>query len=116
MAEQSSHIEAYPQLSGLVLRGDLNALHRELIEEAAHSLGNTARRLEASLELLGRLAAELGRVGQDGDGRAELVARFNAQRDEVLLRLHYLRIQREALGLFRHEELDRHYPVPAKMR
>ena len=78
-------------------------------------MGNSARRLEASLEVLTGLNEELGRLGEaDEWRRAELVARFNSQREELLLRLHYLRIQREALGLLRHDELDRHYPVPPK--
>jgi hypothetical protein len=32
----------------------------------------------------------------------------------VLLRLHYVRIQREALGFSRHDELDAHYSVPSR--
>jgi len=44
---------AYPSVSGLAaLRGDFAALQRELVEEAAHSMGSAARRLEASLAVL----------------------------------------------------------------
>src|SRR5262245_25339843 len=99
VAERPSHISAYPRLAGLaVLRGDLDAGQAELVEEAAYSMGSSARRLEASLEELARLAAALDRLGEaDEPRRPELVTRFNAQRDQALQRLHYLRIQREAL-------------------
>jgi hypothetical protein len=109
---------AYPELSGLAaLRGDFASLQRELVEEAAHSMGSSARRLEAGLSLLGRLEEELEKVDAgDHVRKRELVQRFNAQRDEVLLRLHYVQIQREALGFTRHDELERHYPVPPKKR
>jgi len=118
VAGRPSLTEEYPQLSGLTaLRGDFAALQAELVEEAAHSMGNSARRLESSLEALSRLEEELSCVGEaEGARRAELAQRFNAQRDEVLLRLHYLRIQREALGFLRHDELERHYPVPPPIR
>jgi hypothetical protein len=118
VARDSLDTAAYPELSGLaVLRGDFAALQRELVEEAAHSMGNSARRLEAGLAALQRLDEEFGRVDpRDHARQRELVQRFNAQRDEVLLRLHYVQIQREALGFTRHDELDTHYPVPPKKR
>ena len=98
LAEGSCRASTCPELSALAaLRGDLAALHAELVEECAFSMGNSARRLEASLEVLTGLNEELGRLGEaDEWRRAELVARFNSQREELLLRLHYLRIQRVA--------------------
>ena len=116
VARDSRDTAAYPELSGLpALRGDFAALQRELVEEAAHSMGNSARRLEASLAALQRLDEELERLdGAELEQRRELVRRFNAAREEVLLRLHYVQIQREALGFTRHTELDEHYPVPAR--
>jgi hypothetical protein len=116
IARDSRDTSAYPELSGLAaLRGDFAALQRELVEEAAHSMGNSARRLEASLAALERLDEEIAQL-DDGalERRRELVRRFNAQREEVLLRLHYVQIQREALGFTRHTELDEHYPVPPR--
>lgn len=109
---------AYPSVSGLAaLCGDFAALQRELVEEAAHSMGSAARRLEASLAVLERLDEELERLAEDETARrSELVQRFNAERERALLRLHYLRIQREALGFTRHDELEAHYPVPPKKR
>jgi hypothetical protein len=115
-APESFDASGYSELAGLAaLRGDLAALHREIVEEAAHSMGSSARRLAASLEALERLDEELAHVDPaDEARRRELVARFNAQREDALLRLHYVQIQREALGFTRHDELERHYPVPPK--
>lgn len=114
VASDSRDTSAYPEFAGLsALRGDFAALQRELVEEAAHSMASSARRLETSLLALRRLDQELDRlVEADLEHRRELVQRFNAAREQVLLRLHYVRIQREALGFSRHTELDEHYPVP----
>ena len=50
VASDSRDTSAYPEFSGLAAqRGDLAALQRELVEEAACSLGGSTRRLEASL-------------------------------------------------------------------
>jgi len=116
VASEARDTSDYPAFSGIAaLRGDFAALHRELVEEAAHSLGSSARRLEAGLAALELLDEELGRLeASDGAGRQDLVQRFNTQREDVLLRLHYVRIQREALGFTRHTELEQHYPVPPK--
>jgi hypothetical protein len=115
VAKDSYDMSEYPQMSGLAaFRGDFRALQRELVEEAAYSMGSSARRLEASLEALSCLDVELSKLGPNAEGRGELVKRFNEQREDALLRLHYVRIQREALGFVRHEELEEHYRVPPK--
>jgi len=116
VASESRDTSDYPELAGLAAqRGDFAALQRELVEEAAHSMGNSARRLEASLAALQRLGEELDCLeGGELEQRRELVQRFNAAREEVLVRLHYVQIQREALGFTRHTELDAHYPVPSR--
>jgi hypothetical protein len=118
VARDSRDTSAYPELSGLsALRGDFAALQRELVEEAAHSMGSSARRLEAALSELARLDEELEKLDtRDHVRKLELVQRFNAQREEVLLRLNYVQIQREALGFTRHDELERLYPIPPRKR
>ena len=82
------------ELSALAaLRGDFAALKRELVEEAARSMGSSARRLEASLATLARLEKEIERLGPgDAARRSELVERFNAQREDAR------RIIRDAVG------------------
>ncbi|HET7545116.1 MAG TPA: hypothetical protein VFK05_34865 [Polyangiaceae bacterium] len=116
VASDARDTSAYPEFSGLAaLRGDFAALQRELVQEAAHSMGSSTRRLEASFATLQRLDEALDRLdSQQLEQRRELVQRFNAARDEVLLRLHYIEIQREALGFTRHGELHEHYPVPPR--
>ena len=131
-ARESSHLTSHPKLSALhALRGDLSALEREILEETASALGSSARRLEASLAALAKLDRELNEqearaseaqasnaqgAASHEEARRALVERFNAQREHAMLRLHYVCIQREALGFFHHEELDRYYPVPPKRK
>jgi hypothetical protein len=116
VARESRDTSAYPEIAGLAARrGDFAALQRELVEEAAHSMGSSARRLEASLAALQRWGEELDCLnGGELERRRELVQRCNAAREEALLRLHYVQIQREALGFTRHAELYAHYPVPSR--
>src|SRR3954466_11907814 len=118
VASDSRDTSEYPEFSGLAaLRGDFAALQRELVEEAAHSMASSGRRLEASLEALQRIGKELERLdGGALEKRRELVGRFNLVREEVLLRLHYVQIQREALGFSRHDQLAEHYLVPPRKR
>jgi hypothetical protein len=116
VASESRDTSDYPEFAGLAaLRGDFAALQRELVEDAAHSMGNSARRLEASFAALQRLNEALERLDHEASPqRRELVERFNVAREEVLLRLHYVRIQRAALGFSRHTQLEEHYPVPPR--
>lgn len=118
VASDSRDMSDYPEFSGLAaLRGDFAALQRELVEEAAHSMASSARRLEAALAVLQRLDEELDRLdGGELEQPRELIQRFNVAREEVSLRLHYLKIQREALGFTRHTELDERYPLPPRKR
>jgi len=116
VASESRDTSDYPEFSGLAaLRGDLAALQRELVEEAAHSMGSSTRRLEAGIATLERLEAALAclHVGEL-EQRHELVQHFNTTREEVLLRLYYVQVQREALGFTHHTELHAQYPVPPR--
>src|SRR6478609_9192516 len=99
VAGDSRDTSDYPEFSGLAaLRGDFAALQRELVEEAAHSMGSSTRRLELSLAKLKHLDEQFACLdGGDLERRRELVQRFNATREEVLLRLYYIQVQREAL-------------------
>ncbi len=89
-------------------------LLEEIAAEKAAALQRIARRLE---ELLAELAAV--RVALDAgaaEGRAALVARFSAAREQARLYRWFLEVQREAIGLLRHESLDEFYRVPAPIR
>lgn len=85
----------------------------EITAEKAAALRRIAGRLEellAELDLL-RMALEAR-----SDERAPLVGRFNAAREQARLYRWFLEVQREALGLLRHEDLDAFYRVPAPIR
>ena len=118
VAGDSRDTSDYPEFSGLAaLRGDFAALQRELVEEAAHSMGSSTRHLELNLAKLQHLEEQLARVDdRELEQRRDLVQRFNATREEVLLRLYYIEVQREALGFTRHTELNARYPVPPPKR
>lgn len=94
----------------------LSVLQREIAAEAAASLGRAAQRVRDALGRLDDIEARIDAAKENGDGAsmAELVSAYNTERDEALVRLRYLKIQREALGLRRHDELDRYYPVPSR--
>ncbi len=83
-------------------------------KEKAGALGNTARKLDAALERCRALKAELDRA-TDASLRALLLSDYRATREESEKQRWNLCVQREAMGLLRHEEVDRHYPVAQKL-
>ena len=89
--------------------GDKQLL-RELNEERAAAL----RRISGTLEsLIGQLHASRERVrrASSGDRDRELAA-LRDLRARALKYRWYLEVQREALGIRRHEALDEFYKVP----
>jgi hypothetical protein len=72
-------------------------LLRELNEERAAALLRISRKLESLIEQL--------HATTDPDA-------FRALRADALRYRWYLEVQREALGLRRHERLDEFYPIP----
>lgn len=87
------------------------ALQRDLQAERASSLARAAERLEAALAELA--AADAACTGSPGRTSAELRREALAHAGE---RLWFLVIQREAMGLFRHETLYEVLRVPAEVR
>lgn len=85
----------------------------EIAAEKAAALRRIARGLEACLD---ELRALLDAIEGGAGARAALVARFNQVRKDARLRRWYLEVQREAVGLRRHELLDEFYSVPAPIR
>lgn len=83
-------------------------------KEKAGALGNTARKLDAALERCRSLKEELDRA-TDASLRALLLHDYRATREESEKQRWNLCVQREAMGLLRHEEVDRHYPVAQKL-
>jgi hypothetical protein len=95
------------------IQGSL-ALESELDKERAGALGRTGQQLELSLSkcqaLLDRLRASAGRE------RRQLVGDYREARAEAEQWRWYLCIQREAMGLRRHDDVERLYPTPPIVR
>jgi len=86
-------------------------IEEELVAERAAALRRIADRLE---ELIGRLHA-LRRASREREAaRASLLDHYRAVQRQAHRYRWYLEVQREAIGLRRHEMLDELYPIPAE--
>jgi len=85
----------------------------ELRAEKAAALARIAGNLEGILGELQRRREEFGRLPTED--RARAAEAYDTLREQARLYRWYLVVQREALGLFRHEDVDRHYPPPAPL-
>jgi hypothetical protein len=82
----------------------------ELRAEKAAALARIAGTLEGLLTELRRRREEFDRLARgERPGAAEAYA---VRCEQAHLFRWYLVVQREALGLFHHDEVDRHYPLP----
>lgn len=104
-----------------------NDVESEIRKEKAEALGRVGERLERGLqeleafrrELLGLVLASRQTV-RDGEERfpAEIdqkLAEYARLREQAKALRHSLIIQREAVGLSRHEDVDRQYPLPGPL-
>jgi hypothetical protein len=82
----------------------------ELRAEKAAALARIAGTLEGILAELQRRREGFGRLPSDERTRA--AEAHDALREQARLYRWYFVVQREALGLFRHEDVDRHYAPP----
>ncbi|MEW5739534.1 MAG: hypothetical protein AB1938_11445 [Myxococcota bacterium] len=90
------------------------AMEAELNKERASALGRTGARLELHLDRCRDLMSRLR--GTTGHERRALLAEYRDERAEAEKWRWYLMIQREAVGLRRHDDVDRLYPTPPAMR
>lgn len=92
--------------------------HASLLEEIAEAKAAALRRIAERLdELLGELASlQAGLDAAPCEARESVVSRFNETREQARLQRWFLEVQREAIGLLRHESLDEFYRVPAPIR
>lgn len=96
-------------------RDSVDKTQEEIVEEIAKSLGHSGDLLEGVLAKLGALGEKL--AGEEDEERYNaLVDQYNDLRKEALTRREMLVIHREAIGLWRHEDLDACYPIPPKKR
>lgn len=85
-------------------------LLQELSEERAVALLRLTRKLEW---LIDRLHDARKQMPSDGSAaRAAAIAAYRELRDQALRYRWYVEVQREAIGLHRHEVLDEFYRVP----
>jgi hypothetical protein len=82
---------------------------KEILAEKAAALARIARTLESHVERLGVLREELRTL--PAPARAEARLRYEEARQTALRWRWYLEVQREAMGLLRHERLDELYPI-----
>ena len=91
----------------------------DIMKEKAEALGRVGGRLDESLRRIKFLEWRITMLEQgDKDTRAmnTLVREFNQVRQRALQFLHYLIIQREAIGFRRHANVRRMYQIPPKKR
>ena len=89
------------------------------MKEKAEALGRIGGRLDESLRRLRILDERMGILEREGKGAREvnaLIREFNQVRERARQYLHYLIIQREAIGFCRHTNVTRMYQIPLKKR
>jgi hypothetical protein len=101
----------------------LSPLDREMLGEMAATLGRAGEKVEGALsrvEELGREADALAVAARAGSADASSVRQkleaFNAAIDRAETCIWELVVLREALGIRRHETIPRVYPVPRRRR
>ncbi len=87
------------------------ALEAELNKERAAALGRTAAKLEALIERCAALRHEARAAGSNE--RERLAREYDETRRESETQRWNLCVQREAMGLYRHDDVDELYPRPA---
>ena len=87
---------------------------REIVKEKAVTLGRAGERLEAALATVAALAEAWHAAAGDGAGRAHLAAEYErAWRGAESARLTLV-IQREAVGVRHHRDVDQQFPRPPR--
>jgi hypothetical protein len=94
-------------------REGFERLEQEIVKEKAAALGRTGERLEAALA-----DAEALRRALDGESdvarRIALLREYEGARQRALLARTMLLIQREAIGLRHHRDVDQQFPEPPR--
>lgn len=89
------------------------AIEVEILKEKTSALRRVSAKVESLLEELARLEQSL--AGTRGPERARGVARHRELRAEAEKQRWYLMVQREAMGLYHHDDLLAIYPLPAPL-
>jgi hypothetical protein len=91
----------------------------DIMEEKAEALGRVGGRLDESLRRIKILEQRIKMLERKGKGTREvnaLIREFNQMRQRAVQYLHYLIIQREAIGFRRHANVTRMYQIPLPKR
>ena len=92
----------------------------DIMKEKAEALGRVGGRLDESLrgiKILEQRIQMLEREGRRGQVEMDtLIREFNQVRQRALQYLHYLIIQREAMGFRRHTHVTAMYQIPPRKR
>ena len=91
------------------------AIEVQLRGEAASALRHVGSKLDSALAELVAMHAQLLQT-EPGPARVTRVAEYRAKRAEVEHRKWMLIVQREAMGLSHHGEVDEVYPLPPPVR
>jgi hypothetical protein len=94
-------------------RESFERLQEEIAREKAAALGRAGERLEVALAVTDELGRALD-AEPEGERRAALLADYEAARRRVALARTMLLIQREAIGLRHHRDVDRQFPEPPR--
>jgi hypothetical protein len=90
------------------------AIEVQLRQEKASALRRTGEKLEKMNAELTLLGGELGALS--GPAREKRVARYQELRAQAEYERWCLIVQREAMGLFDHSEVDLLYPIPPRVK
>jgi hypothetical protein len=91
----------------------------DIMKEKAEALGRVGGRLDESLRRIAILEQRITMLEREGRMAREvnvLMREFNQVRQRALQYLHFLIIQREAIGFRRHEDVRGMYQIPPKKR
>ena len=94
-------------------REGFERLEREIVHEKAATLGRAGERLEAALAAARALGHTLD-AERDPARREALLREYEAARRQAAAARLMLVIQREAIGLRYHRDVDRQFPQPPR--
>jgi hypothetical protein len=94
-------------------RAGFEKLEQEIVREKATALGRAGERLEAALEDARALALALD-VEADPERRPARLREYEAARRRAGAARLMLLIQREAIGLRWHRDVDQQFPEPPR--
>jgi hypothetical protein len=90
------------------------AIELEILKEKSSALRRVSLKLESLLAQLTQVEQSL--AGTSGAERARQVARHRELRAEAEKQRWYLIVQREAMGLYHHEDVESMYRLPAPLK